>query len=51
LIESAKLCGLDPWAYLRDVLTKLPTWPNRRLQELLPHQWPWASSAPTSHTA
>ena len=51
LIESAKLCGLDPWAYLRDVFAKLPTWPNRRLQELLPHRWVGASSAPTSHTA
>jgi hypothetical protein len=39
LIESAKLCGVDPWAYLKDVLTKLPTWPNSRLGELLPHNW------------
>ncbi|MDA8260050.1 MAG: transposase domain-containing protein [Betaproteobacteria bacterium] len=37
LIKSAKLCDIDPWAYLKDVLTKLPTWPNRRLGELLPH--------------
>ena len=39
LIESAKLCEVDPWAYLKDVLTKLPTWPNSRLSELLPHNW------------
>ena len=39
LIESAKLCEVDPWAYLKDVLTKLPTWPNSRLGELLPHNW------------
>jgi len=39
LIESAKLCGADPWAYLKDVLTKLPTWSNSRLGELLPHNW------------
>ncbi len=25
LIQSAKLNGLDPYAYLRDVLTRLPT--------------------------
>ncbi len=43
LIESAKLCGHDPWAYLKDVLTRLPTWPNSRLRELLPHRW----TAPT----
>jgi transposase len=39
LIESAKLNGHDAWAYLKDVLTKLPTWPNSRLHELLPHRW------------
>ncbi len=38
LIESAKLNGHDAWAYLKDVLTKLPTWPNSRLAELLPHR-------------
>jgi transposase len=39
LIESAKLNGHDAWAYLKDILTKLPTWPNSRLEELLPHRW------------
>ncbi len=39
LIESAKLNGHDVWHYLKDILTKLPTWPNSRLQELLPHRW------------
>ena len=39
LIESAKLNGHDAWAYLKDILTKLPTWPNSRLDELLPHRW------------
>jgi hypothetical protein len=39
LIESAKLCELDPRAYLKDVLTKLHTWPNSRLGELLLHIW------------
>jgi len=43
LIESAKLCGLDPWAYPRDVFAKLPTWPNSRLGELLPHHWSTAA--------
>ena len=44
LIESAKLNGHDAWAYLKDVLTKLPTWPNSRLEELLPHRWVAPSS-------
>jgi transposase len=39
LIESAKLNGHDAWAYLKDVLTKLPTWPNSRIEELLPYRW------------
>ncbi|SCC93404.1 hypothetical protein THIX_30632 [Thiomonas sp. X19] len=53
LIESAKLCEVDPWTYLKDVLTKLPTWPNRRLHELLPHNWAAAHtpSSPTTATA
>ncbi len=36
LLGTAKLNGLDPAAWLQDTLEKLPTWPNRRLDELLP---------------
>ena len=39
LIQSAKLNGLNPHAYLKDVLTRLPTHPNSRIDELLPHNW------------
>jgi transposase len=39
LVQSAKLQGHDPWAYLNDVLTRLPTQLNSRIDELLPHQW------------
>jgi hypothetical protein len=39
LIESAKLNGHDPFAYLKDVLTRLPTHPYRRIDELLPFNW------------
>ena len=39
LIASAKANGHDPYAYLKDVLTRLPTHPNRRIDELLPHSW------------
>jgi transposase len=46
LIESAKLNGHDAWAYLKDILTKLPTWPNSRLEELLPHRWQPPAPAP-----
>jgi hypothetical protein len=39
LVQSAKLNGHDPWAYLKDVLTRLPTQLNSRIDELLPHNW------------
>jgi transposase len=39
LIQSAKLNGHDPYAYLKDILTRLPTQPNSRIDELLPHNW------------
>jgi transposase len=39
LIESAKLSGHDPWAYLKDVFERLPTLKNRDLELLLPHNW------------
>ena len=39
LLQSVKLRGHDPWAYLKDVLTRLPTQPNSRIEELLPHGW------------
>ena len=39
LIESAKLNGHDPWAYLKDVFERLPTLKNAELATLLPQNW------------
>ena len=39
LLQSAKLNGHEPWAYLKDVLTRLPSHMNSRIEELLPHRW------------
>ncbi len=36
LLGTAKLNGIDPAAWLKDTLEKLPTWPNSRIDELLP---------------
>ena len=47
LIESAKLNGHDPWAYLKDVLERLPALRQRDLAHLLPHNWRPASAAAT----
>ena len=39
LIHSARLNGLDPQAYLNDVLERLPTHKAKDIDELLPHRW------------
>jgi transposase len=36
LVETAKLNGLDPQAYLREVLTRIADHPINRIDELLP---------------
>jgi transposase len=44
LIETCKLNGVDPQAYLTGVLTKLVNlWPAARIDELMP--WTWARAA------
>ena len=46
LVNSAKLNGHDPFAYLKDVLERLPTQKMHAIGELLPHRWhPTADSA------
>jgi len=39
LVQSARMNGHDPYAYLKDVLTRLPTHKASRIDELLPHRW------------
>ncbi|WP_162864286.1 transposase domain-containing protein, partial [Pseudomonas viridiflava] len=39
LIQSARLNGHDPYAYLKDVLTRLPTQRESEIDQLLPHKW------------
>jgi transposase len=39
LIQSARLNGHEAYAYMKDVLERLPTLPNNRIDELLPHRW------------
>jgi transposase len=47
LIETCKLHGVDPQAYLADVLMRLVNlWPNERLDELLPWMWDAARRQP-----
>ena len=39
LLHSARINGHEPYAYLKDVLERLPTHPASRIEELLPHRW------------
>ena len=44
LIETAKLNGVDPQAWLADVLARLPDHPAKRIGDLLPWNWRTAPS-------
>ena len=46
---TCKHLGIDSFAYLRDVLERLPTHPADRLGELLPHRWLAARTAPKAN--
>ncbi len=49
VIETVKLNGLKPEAYLRDVLTRIADHPAKRLSDLLP--WNWTPAQPIAHAA
>jgi transposase len=38
-VASCKRCGVEPFAWFRDVLSRIATHPVNRLAELLPHNW------------
>jgi len=39
LVQSARRHGIDPFVYLRDLLTRIPTHPQSRIYELFPDNW------------
>ena len=39
LVTSCKLSGVDPFAYFRDILTRLLNHPADRIHELTPREW------------
>ena len=45
LIETCKLNGVDPQAWLADVLARLPDHPAKRINDLLPWHWKAAGDA------
>jgi transposase len=44
-IASCKRCGVEPFAWFRDVLSRIPGHSITRLSELLPHHWKPLASA------
>jgi transposase len=43
--STCQRLGVEPWAYLQEVLTRLPTTPAEHLAELLPDRWQAARAA------
>lgn len=39
LVENCRLAGVDPEAYLVDIIARLPDHPMKLIAELLPHAW------------
>ena len=37
--STCQRLGVEPWAYLQDVLTRLPVTPAGQLDDLLPDHW------------
>jgi hypothetical protein len=48
VLVSIQRHGLNPFVYLRDVLTRLPQHPADRLEELLPDRWAASARSATS---
>jgi transposase len=51
LIESCRRRGLDPHAYLRDVLTRLPAMTNWQIKDITPEAWAKSRQRPTLQAA
>jgi transposase len=39
IIESCRRHNIEPYTYLRDVLTRLPTMTNRQIKDIVPKAW------------
>jgi hypothetical protein len=48
VIESAKLNAVEPYAYLKDVLTRIWTTPQSQIETLMPRLWKAATGPPNS---
>ena len=39
MVSNARLKNLDPFAYIRDVISRISDHPHKRIEELLASQW------------
>jgi transposase len=39
IIESCRRHDIEPYTYLRDVLSRLPTTTNRQIKDIVPKAW------------
>jgi hypothetical protein len=51
VVSSCQRNGHDPFAYLRDVLARIPELPKERLADLLPDRWSPSKPAHTTSAA
>jgi transposase/uncharacterized small protein (DUF1192 family) len=47
LIHTCRLHSIDPWEYLKDVLTRLPSTPTSQIDQFLPDRWKKLRQNPT----
>jgi transposase len=51
LIENCRLHGINPYAYLKDVLERLPSTTNQEVAQLTPLNWQQARQSPLKQAA
>ena len=51
LIENCRLHGVEPYTYLKDVLTRLPRCTNKDVAQLTPQRWQESRSAALQQAA
>ncbi len=51
LIENCRMHGVEPYAYLKDVLERLPTTTNQQVAQLTPLRWKQARQSPVQQAA
>ena len=51
IIESCRRYGIEPYTYLHDVLTRLPSMTNRQVKDIVPKAWAAATKKATPRAA